>query len=45
VPHLDRGGCSSNPPVADPATDPQHNTTEQLIADMERLKVISAADP
>jgi proline iminopeptidase len=37
VPHLDRGGCSSALPAGDPATDLRHNTTQYLIADMDRL--------
>ncbi|MGP3979801.1 prolyl aminopeptidase [Streptomyces sp. KR80] len=36
---FDQRGCGrSTPHAADPATDLQHNTTEQLIADMEQLR-------
>jgi proline iminopeptidase len=36
---FDQRGCgSSTPHASDPATDMRHNTTEHLIADMERLR-------
>ncbi|MGW1428018.1 prolyl aminopeptidase [Streptomyces sp. NPDC002431] len=36
---FDQRGCGrSTPHAADPATDLTHNTTDQLIADMERLR-------
>jgi proline iminopeptidase len=36
---FDQRGCGrSTPHAADPATDMRHNTTEHLIADMERLR-------
>ncbi|KAA2258098.1 prolyl aminopeptidase [Solihabitans fulvus] len=36
---FDQRGCGrSTPHAADPATDMSHNTTEHLIADMERLR-------
>jgi proline iminopeptidase len=36
---FDQRGCgSSTPHAADPATDMRHNTTQHLIADMERLR-------
>jgi proline iminopeptidase len=33
-----RGCGDSTPPASDPATDMRHNTTQHLIADMERLR-------
>ncbi|MGF1432213.1 prolyl aminopeptidase [Kitasatospora sp. LaBMicrA B282] len=37
---FDQRGCGrSTPHAADPATDLRHNTTDHLIADMERLRV------
>jgi len=37
---FDQRGCGrSTPSAADPATSMRHNTTEHLIADMERLRV------
>jgi proline iminopeptidase len=36
---FDQRGCgSSTPPAGDPATDMRYNTTQHLIADMERLR-------
>jgi proline iminopeptidase len=36
---FDQRGCGrSTPHAADPATDMRHNTTERLLADMERLR-------
>ncbi len=37
---FDQRGCGrSTPSASDPATDLRHNTTEHLLADMERLRV------
>ena len=42
---FDQRGCGrSTPSAADPATDMRHNTTEHLIADMERLRVRLGVD-
>ncbi|MEO3780284.1 alpha/beta fold hydrolase [Micromonospora sp. B11E3] len=39
VVQFDQRGCGrSTPHAADPATDMRHNTTEHLLADMERLR-------
>jgi proline iminopeptidase len=41
---LDQRGCGrSTPHASDPTTDMRHNTTEHLLADMERLREAVAA--